>query len=266
MRLDQAKGDWALVTGASSGIGREFAVQLAEAGMNIVLVARRRNLLEILNSELTQKYRIRALSLPVDLSHTDSISEIKSRLVIEGIKVRLLVNNAAYGRWGRFEATTAGAYEEMIKVNVMTMVLLCHRFMDDLISFPTSVVVNVSSPSAFNPVPYMAVYSATKAFVFSFSQALYGEWKDRGVLVQTLVPGPTETELGTAAAAYASILRSTRPVGEVVKASLAHLSGNDPVVITAKGTFKQRLFASLFPARLVIKIVAHMFQPSKESQ
>jgi uncharacterized protein len=262
MKLEEAKGDWALVTGASSGIGREFATQLAQAGMNVVLVARRKNLLEIIASELTQKFRIRALSLPVDLSRTDSISEIHSRLAKEGIKVRLLVNNAANACWGRFEATSAGAYEEMINVNVTTMVLLCHRFIEDLASFPTSAIVNVSSPAAFNPVPYMAAYSATKAFVFSFSQALYGEWKDRGILVQTLVPRPTETELGTAAAAYSRAVRKTGPVEEVVRASLDHLEGNNPLVITAKGVFKQRLFASLFPAKLVIKVVSRMFQPS----
>jgi short-subunit dehydrogenase len=264
MNLEEAKGDWALVTGSSSGIGREFATQLAAAGMNIVLVARRKHLLDILETELSQRYRVRTLSLSINLSHTDSISEIKSFLKAEGIKVRLLVNNAAYGRWGHFEAVPPEAYEEMIKVNMMAIVLSCHHFAEDLTSFPTSAIVNVSSPAAYNPIPYMAVYAATKAFVFSFSQALYGEWKERGVLVQTLVPGPTETELGIAAAAYASVLRSTGPVDAVVKASLAHLAGNDPVVITAKGTLKQRLFAALFPAKIVIKIVARMFRPSEE--
>jgi uncharacterized protein len=265
MRLNEAKGDWALVTGASSGIGREFAIQLAEAGMNVVLVARRKNLLETIASELAQKYRIRALSLPVDLSRTDSIPEIKSRLTNAGIKVRLLVNNAANACWGRFEETAADEYEAMINVNVRAVVLLCHLFIEDLLSFRTSAIINVSSPAAYNPVPYMAGYGATKAFIYSFSQALYGEWKDRGVLVQTLVPRPTETELGAAAAAYSKAVSNTGPVDEVVTASIAHLAGDDPVVITAKGALKQRLFACLFPAKLVIKVVSRMFEPSKES-
>src|SRR5512139_2769889 len=121
MNLEEAKGDWALVTGASSGIGREFAIQLAASGMNIVLVARRKHLLDVLQQELSHRYRIRTISLPIDLSHTDSIFKIKSCLLAEGIKVRLLVNNAAYGRWGHFEAIPPEAYEEMIKVNMMAI-------------------------------------------------------------------------------------------------------------------------------------------------
>ncbi len=265
MNLGEAKGDWALVTGASSGIGREFVFQLAAAGMNIVLVARRKHLLESLESEISKKYNVRTLSLSFDLSRSHSASEIESCLRTEGIKVRLLVNNAAYGRWGHFEETPSAAYEKMINVNVMTIVLLCRQFMEDLSSFPTSAIVNVSSPAAYNPVPYMAVYAATKAFVLSFSQALYGEWKDRGVLVQTLVPGPTETELGIAAATYAGMLKNMGPVDVVVKTSLAHLAGDDPVVMTARGIFKQRLFATLFPAKMVINTIARMFQPSTES-
>ena len=263
MRLEKAKGDWAVITGASSGIGREFAVQLAAAGMNLILVARREHLLNILGSELTHKYGVRTFILSIDLSQSNAIAEIKSRLVTEGIKVRLLVNNVALGRWGCFEATPPETYEEMIRLNVIAMVLLCHHFLQDLTSFPTSAIINISSPAAFNPMPYMAVYGATKAFVYSFSQALYGEWKDRGLVVQTLLPGPTETELGIAAGEYAHVLKKgMKPADVVVKASLAHLAEGTPVVISARGTYKQRLFSALFPAKLVIKTVKRMFQPS----
>ncbi|MBE9535110.1 MAG: SDR family NAD(P)-dependent oxidoreductase [Proteobacteria bacterium] len=265
MRSKEAKGDWALVTGASSGIGREFAIQLAAAGMNVVLVARRKHLLDILALELSQQYGIRTLTLSVNLSRTNVISEIKSRLVEEDVKVRMLVNNAAFGRWGRFEKTQLEVYEEMIRLNVMAMVSLCHHFLQDLNSFPSSAIINVSSPAAYNPIPYMSVYAATKAFVSSFSQALYGEWKDRGVLVQTLVPGPTETEFDSIAGAYASALKNRGPADEVVKTSLAHLAGDAPLVISAKGTYKQRLFAALFPAKTVIKTVARMFHPPKKN-
>lgn len=261
MKLEEAKGDWALVTGASSGIGREFAIQLAVAGMNIVLLARRKNLLDTLGSDLSLRYGVRTLPLPFDLSQTDTISDIRNLLVTEGIRVRLLVNNAAFGCWGCFEETPSRVYEEMLRLNVIAIVSLCHHFLPDLASFPTSAIINVSSPAAYNPIPYMAVYAATKAFVFSFSQALYGEWKDRGVLVQTLIPGPTETELGVAASNYAASLNNMGPADAVVKASLAHLERDVPVVVRAKGTYKQRLFAALFPARIVIKTVARMFQP-----
>lgn len=263
MKLHEAKGNWALVTGASSGIGREFASQLADAGMNIVLVARRKHLLDILEAELAHRYKVRALTLAVDLCQDNAISHIKSCLADNGIKIRLIVNNAALARWGYFETTSFEEYKEMIKLNVTAMVSLCHYFLQDLSSFPTSAIINVSSPAAFNPVPYMAVYAATKAFVNSFSQALYGELKDRGILVQTFVPGPTETDLGIAAASYASALKNMEPADKVVKASLAHLSGDAPLVLNAKGTYKQRIFSALFPAKIVIKTVARMFQPRK---
>ena len=110
----------------------------------------------------------------------------------------------------------------------------------------------------------MAVYAATKAFVSSFSQGIYGEWKDRGVLVQTLVPGPTETEFDTVAGAYPSALNGRAKTDVVVRKSLAHLAKDVPLVITAKGTYKQRLFAALAPAKLVIRTVARMFKPPME--
>jgi short-subunit dehydrogenase len=261
MILEEAKDSWALVTGASSGIGKEFALQLAAAGLNLILVARRKHLLEALESELIQRYGVRVVSMPFDLCQVETISEIRSRLAAEGIKVRMLINNAAFGHWGRFESAQSEKYKQMINLNNMAMVLLCHHFLHDLTSYPTSVIINVSSQAAYNPIPYMAVYAATKAFVSSFSQALYGEWKDRGVLVQTLVPGPTETEFDIIAGAYASTLKGRMSADIAVKASLAHLSGDAPMVISAKGVFQQRLFAALAPAKTVIKTVARMFKP-----
>lgn len=265
MDLKQAKGDWALITGASSGIGREFALQLAAAGMNVVLVARRADLLNDLNSELSQTFGVQSLAFPFDLSNAEAIHEIKRFTSDKGLRIRLLVNNAAFARWGHFEMTGHETYREMIMVNAMAMVSLCHLFLPDLISFPSSAIINISSPAALNPVPYMAVYAATKAFVHSFSQALYGELRDRGVLVQTVVPGPTETHLGTTTASYTSALRKMDPADEVVRVSLAHLAGNAPLALHAKGTYKQRIFSALFPAKTVIHTVARMFQPAKRN-
>ena len=266
VKLEAAKGHWALVTGASSGIGREFALQLGAAGLNLVLVARRKHMVDALGKELSRRYGVQALAIPVDLCQDSSIAAIKSRLMTERITVRMIVNNAALACWGNFEATPLETYEQIIKLNVLAPVAMTHCFIQDLNSFPTSAIINISSPAALNPMPYMAVYAATKAFVFNFSQALYGEWKERGVLVQTLLPGPTETELGVAAANFSSAFRERESVETVVKASLFHLTKGAPLVVTAKGTFKQRLFAALFPAKFVIKTVARMFQPPGEKK
>ena len=197
----------------------------------------------------------------LDLARAGAAAELRASLSAERCKVRLLCNNAAFGQWGRFEKASLEAYQRMIQVNVSAMVALCHTFLPDLATFPTSVVINVSSAAAYQPVPYMAVYAATKAFVHSFSQAIHGEWSEHGVLVQTLIPGPTESEFDALAGAYPSALTSRGSAAQVVRDSLTHLRTNKPVALSAKGTFKQRLFAGLFPPTVVIREVAKRFVP-----
>jgi uncharacterized protein len=263
MKLAEAKGHWALVSGASSGIGREFAIQLAERGVHVVLVARRHDRLEALATELRERFSARVCVIAADLTRRCIVDEVKARLAMEGIRIRILCNNAAFGRWGRFEETPPELYQEMIELNTTMVVKMCHAFLDDLSSFPSSLVINVSSPASYQPVPYMAVYAASKAFLQSFSQALHGEWKDRGVLVQTLVPGPTESEFDTTARAYESALVKRGMPGDVVRASLARLDSRHPVISSAKGIYKQRFFAGLFPPSMVIREVGKMFTPPK---
>lgn len=261
MNLSDAKGDWALVTGASSGIGREFACQLARAGMNVVLVARRGEVLEVLAASLQQDCGTRTKVMVADLAQEGAPARIGAALAEAGIRIRLLCNNAGSGKWGRFERVEPDRYQQMVQLNIAALVGMCEQFLPDLMTFPSSAVINLSSPAAYQPVPYMAVYSATKAFVHSFSQALHGEWRELGVVVQTLVPGPTESEFDDKAGAYASALTRRSLPAEVVKASLANLAQGEPVVISAAGAWKQRLFACLFPPRTVIRTVAKMFKP-----
>lgn len=263
VRLGDLKNHWALVTGASSGIGREFACQLAAAGVNLVLVARRLDPLKVLATELRKQYDVDILDLPMDLAQPDAARELHARLQADGIRIRLLVNNAALGHWAPFEAGSCAAYEAMIGVNVMAVVELCHVFQHDLAAHPDSAIINVSSPAAYQPIPTMAVYAATKSFVHSFSQALHGEWGKNGVLVQTLLPGPTATALpGAQAGVRHGGVGKPMPVGEPVRASLRHLERGTAVVITARGTIWQRIFA-LFPAEIVIRLVGRMFAPDR---
>jgi len=174
------------------------------------------------------------------------------------------VNNAAFGRWGRFEAAPRATYHEMLQANIVALVELTHAFLPDLAAATPSAVVNVASAAAYQPVPFMAVYAASKAFVMSFSQALYGEWKERGVLVQTLVPGATETEFDQVAGAYASAITTRGSPVKVVQDSILALERGNPIALNARGTFKQRFFAGLFPPQFVIAQVAKMFRPPTE--
>ncbi|MGH8854626.1 MAG: SDR family NAD(P)-dependent oxidoreductase [Telluria sp.] len=263
MKLADLRGHWALVTGASSGIGREFAVQLAGLGMHVVLVARRQDRLEALEAQLREQHGVRALVMAMDLTQAGMVAQLQRELAGKDIRIRLLCNNAAFGRWGRFEETPPALYREMIELNTTVVMEMCHVFLHDLSSYPSSLVINVSSPASYQPIPYMAVYAASKAFLQSFSLALHGEWKARGVMVQTLVPGPTESEFDSTARAYESALTKRGAPAEVVRASLAQLDSGNPVASAAKGIFKQRFFAGLFPPSMVIREVGKMFTPPK---
>ena len=261
MKLENLRGNWALVTGASSGIGAEFCCQLAAAGLNLVMVARRKPLLDQLSASLIDAHGIRTLVLAIDLSERDSASLVKAATTQASIRVRLLINNAAFGPWGSFEKTSAQTYESMLQLIAATPISLCHLYLADLESFPGSVVINLSSPAALQPVPYKAVYSAAKTCLHNFSLALYGEWQSRGILVQTLLPGPTATELDTKGRAYKSDLgEERRPPAEVVTESLRQLENEVPFVTTNKGTYKQRLFAGIAPVGMIIREVRKMFQ------
>lgn len=262
MNLQDLKGGWALVTGASAGIGREFAVQLAQQGVNVALVARRRDVLDALALELSTQHGVQAMAMPLDLSRPDAAQSVLDELARRRIPLQLLVNNAALGRWGRFEATDAASYQDMVAVNALSTMALCRALLPELATRRPSAVVNLSSPAAFQPVPYMAVYAASKAFLHSLSLALHEEWRERGVYVQTLVPGPTATEFDQKAGAYASALGAQRAApGQVVLKSLAAFGAESPLVLAASGTLMQRLFSAVAPTSMMLRKVGEMFRP-----
>ena len=261
MKLEEFRGHWALVTGASSGIGAEFCRQLAAAGVNLVMVARRKELLDELAAALIGAHRIRTLVLALDLSMRGSALKVKEATNEASIRVRLLINNAAYDPWGSFELTPSDTYEGMLQLLAATPIALCHEFRTDLEAFQSSAVINVSSPAALQPVPYKAVYSAAKSCLHNFSLALHGEWLERGILVQTLLPGATATEIDTKGRAYkCGLAEERRPPAEVVAKSLGELATGTPFVTTHKGIYKQRLFAGIAPTRMIIREVKKMFQ------
>lgn len=264
MTLAEVRGHWALITGASSGIGREFCQQLAAAGAHLVMVARREQLLNDLAEQFRKTYEVRTLVIPIDLSMPNAAAKVKMTLDKHRIRVRLLCNNAAAGRWGRFEGASAEVYEQMIQLNAATPVALCSLLMPDLTSHDSSAIFNVSSQAAYQPVPFMAVYAATKALLHSFSQALYGECgSDNGshVLIKSVVPGPTATDFDAQAGAYESALAKRESPEEVVRVVLSQMERDTPIVTNVGGAYKQRLFAALAPSKLVIRTVARMFQP-----
>src|SRR5258708_521354 len=186
-------GSTALVTGASKGIGAAFAEALAARGMNVVLVARSTGELNALFTRIYAKYKVQRTVLSIDLADPSSPQTIAEELERRGIEVDLLVNNAGFGLNGAFLSHDPKQKQAEIEVNVQALVALTHLFGKAMASRGKGGIINVASNASFQPVPYMATYAATKAFVLHFSEAIRHELAERGVQVMATCPGPTAT-------------------------------------------------------------------------
>ncbi len=183
-----------LITGASAGLGVDFARQLAARGERLVLVARRQERLDALSSELGT-----ARAVAVDLGEAGAAGWLMDNLAMHGETVTCLVNNAGFGLAGRFAECNGTRQRSMIDVNCGALTELAHAVLPAMIAAKSGAILNVASTAAFQPGPGMAVYFATKAFVLSFSEALHEEVRGYGVKVTALCPGPTATEFGDVA-------------------------------------------------------------------
>jgi len=183
----------ALITGASAGIGREFAHRFARDGHNCVLLARSEDALHDLADTLTSTHGVDAHVLPADLSDPGVTDEIVAELQERDLTVDVLVNNAGFGARGQFAELDAQQQVDMIQVNVTALTHLTRHLLPSMLERNRGGVLNVASTAAFQPGPYMSVYYATKAYVLSFSEGLAGEVADTNVTVTCLAPGPTET-------------------------------------------------------------------------
>ena len=183
-----------LITGASAGLGADFARQCSARGERLVLVARRRDKLEALASELGN-----ARSVAMDLGLPGATAALVADLAAHDEQVGTLINNAGFGLWGKFALLDGARQRAMIDLNCGTLVELTHAVLPGMIERGQGAILNLASTAAFQPGPGMAVYFATKAFVLSFSEALHEEVASKGVRVTALCPGPTRTEFADVA-------------------------------------------------------------------
>jgi hypothetical protein len=218
----------ALITGASAGLGVEFARQLSKRGHRLVLAARRKDRLEALAKELGD-----ARVVTIDLSKPNAAAKLLADIDAAGERVDLLVNNAGFGLIGRFSELDAKRERQMIDLNIGVLMELCRGVAPQMIARKSGGIINVASTAAFQPGPNMAVYFATKAFVLSFTEALHEELKPHGVKVSCLCPGPTRTEFGEVAGFGGNSLfdRTAMNAPEVVEAGLKALDKNRAVVV-----------------------------------
>jgi short-subunit dehydrogenase len=206
---------WALVTGASSGIGAEFARLLAARGYALALSARREDRLHSLAAELRDKHRVPTHIAVADLSQPAAASHLASHLAEARIEVDVLINNAGFGVWGPFAEVDWQREAAMLQLNIVALTELTKRLLPGMLARRQGHVLNVASTAAFQPGPFMAVYFATKAYVLSFSEAVNEELRGTGVSITTLCPGPTESEFFDAAA-----VQSKRLTGRKLPTSL----------------------------------------------
>lgn len=217
-----------LVTGASSGIGRAFALAVAARGSDLVLVARRRERLDALARQVTDEHGTAAHVVAADLTHPDAARDVRDDLAARGVRVTALVNNAGFGTWGPFTGEDAARLDAEIALDVAAPVRLAHAFLPALLDARTGYLVNVASVAAFQPTPRMAVYGASKAFVLSWTESLWAELRHTGLTVATLVPGATATEFNDVAGDDATAGVRPRTPEQVVATALAHLARRDP--------------------------------------
>jgi uncharacterized protein len=204
--MSNIAGKWALVTGASSGLGLEFADLLAAQKINLVLVARRQEPMEKLASDLRHKYGVEVLVESVDLASRDAPSRLKTGLDAKSVAIDILINNAGYGLHGDFLETPIARTVDMIQLNITALTELTYLFGRDMAMRRSGHILLVASVLAFQAVPSYAAYAATKAYVLALGEALHDELRAQGVVVTSLCPGHTATGFDAAAGATVSRL------------------------------------------------------------
>lgn len=253
-----------LVTGASSGIGLELAKLFAANGDDLVLVARREDRLTALAAELSAKHGVTASAVAGDLAKADGVKELAIEIGRKGHVIDVLVNNAGFGLLGPFAKLPFDRQLEMIQVNVMATTALAGLYLPGMLARGRGGILNVASLAAFQAGPEMAVYYATKAYLLSFSEALFEETRRQGVTVTALCPGPSPTEFGEVAGASEANLFKFGVVSatEVAKAGFDGFQAKKAIVIPGAmpkiAALSTRLVSRGFTRRL-----AHELQRSK---
>jgi short-subunit dehydrogenase len=249
-----------LVTGASSGIGLELAKCFAADGCRLVLVARKGIVLEALAAELRKAHKIQAQVITADLAQSESPTRLLAHLQSAGLKVDVLVNNAAFGAQGKFVELPLGRQLEMLQVNMTSLTHLTGLLLPGMVERRRGGVLNVASTAAFQPGPGMAIYYATKAYVLSFSEALAEELAGTGVTITALCPGPTATNFGTAANMRTLGLVKKISMSAQAVAVLGHRAYRSGRVVAITGLRNQipAFLTRLFPRAAVRKTAKHL--------
>ena len=258
--------NWALVTGASTGIGAEFARKLAARGMHLVLTARREELLRELASELHTAHGTKCEIIPVDLGDPAQPALLIEHIEKKGITLELLVNNAGFGNVATIEETDVERILELIQVNISALTELTYRVLPGMLARGHGGIINVASVAAFQPVAYMGAYAASKAYVLHFSEALWAEAREKGVTVLALCPGTTRTDFFDVAGAKGWLhKRRAQTPAQVVRTGLKALDKGRPQVVSGWMNYLLSLLVRLANRRTVVRESMKYFRPAKKA-
>jgi short-subunit dehydrogenase len=253
----------ALITGASSGIGKALAENFAKDGYDVILAARSVSTMESQAADLKKRYNITATVIAADLESSDGATNLYKEIENRGFILSALANNAGYGTFGEFKDSTLQSELAMMQINMTAIVVLTKLFLPDLLA-TNGKIINTASTAAFQPGPYMAVYYATKAFVLSFSEAIAAELEGTGVTVTALCPGPTASGFQDKADMHASALvknKNLPTAAEVAVLGYRAMQRGQRVYIPGLINWLMVQSLRLTPRSLVTKIVKAMSKP-----
>ena len=256
-------GKWALVTGASAGIGLALAKELAAGGTNLVLTARRKDRLEELAAALRSQHKVKTEVFVADLSQADAPEKIFAFTEEKGIEIDLLINNAGFGHYGEFPSVETQCLLDMVQVNCNAVVHLTRLYLPEMIARRRGDVLILASTASFQAVPYISTYAATKAFDLLFAEGLAEEMKPYGIRVCALCPGSTETEFHVVAG-QDQFIRKAETAEKVAHTGLKALAAGKSYVISGLGNYLGAHGERLVPRRFVTKVAAGMFKPEKK--
>lgn len=256
-----------LITGASSGIGEAFARRLALENHNLVLVARSENKLHELCDELMLEHKITAHYIALDLIDYEADRRLFDETEKHGLEIDWLINNAGFGSMGDFAELELERELEMISLNVQALVAVTHRYLKQMRERGGGgTIINVSSSASFQPVPYMATYAATKAFVTSFSEAIAEENRPFGITVTALCPGPTETNFFNVSGVEPFQAKGMQTPEEVVETALNGVRRGKPQVISGWTNYLGAKLGNFVPNSLITRVVANVLRPKVEKK
>jgi short-subunit dehydrogenase len=258
--ISEWRGKWALITGASAGIGVALAEELAAGGSNLVLTARRKDRLDELAQRLEAKHKIKTAVFAADLTELDAPQKIYDFTSSQGIEIDLLINNAGFGAYGGLPSIEVKRLLDMVQVNCSAVVHLTRLFLPHMVARKRGDILILASTASFQAVPYISTYAATKAFDLLFAEGLAEEMRPHGIRVCALCPGSTESEFHVVAG-QEKFQRKAETAEKVARTGLRALAAGKSYVISGLGNYLGAQGERLVPRRMVTRIAGGLFKP-----